>query len=80
MIEPTQQLDRYRSRGLGVVRLDFGTGHVAYGHHGGSPGYTTFVARTESGRCVVLWQNGMDLYGPLSSDTAFVQAALRAYR
>jgi hypothetical protein len=47
-----------------------------YGHQGEVPGYTTFVARTESGRCVVLWQNGMDLHGPLCSDTAFVQAAL----
>lgn len=77
MIEPTQQLDRHRSRGLGVVRFDFGTGNVAYGHQGGMPGYTTVAARTESGRCVVLWQNGMDLHAPLSSDTAFVQAALR---
>ncbi|MBR7833332.1 beta-lactamase family protein [Actinospica durhamensis] len=77
MIEPTEQLDRHRSRGLGVVRLDFGTGNVAYGHHGGSPGFTTFVARTETGRCIVLWQNGLDLHDPLSSDTAFIQAALR---
>ena len=77
MIEPTQQLDRYRSRGLGIVRLDFGTGNVAYGHQGGTPGYMTFVARTESGRCVVLWQNGAEIYNPLSSDTAFIQAALR---
>lgn len=76
MIEPAEQLDRHCSRGLGMVRLDFGTGNVAYGHEGGVPGYTTFAARTESGRCVVLWQNGMDLHGPLSSDTAFVQAAL----
>jgi len=77
MIEPTQEIDRYRSRGLGVVRLDYGTGNVAYGHQGGMPGYTTVAARTESGRCVVLWQNGMDLHAPLSFNTAFVQAALR---
>lgn len=77
MIEPVERLDRYRSRGLGVVCLEFGTGNVAYGHQGGSPGYSTFVARTESGRCVVLWQNGIDLHGVLSSDTAFIQAALR---
>ncbi|HWG28057.1 serine hydrolase domain-containing protein [Actinospica sp.] len=77
MIEPTQRLDVHRSRGLGVVRLDFGTGNVAYGHQGGMPGYTTVAARTESGRCVVLWQNGMDLHNPLSSGTPFFQAALR---
>jgi D-alanyl-D-alanine carboxypeptidase len=79
MIEPSQQLDEYRSRGLGVVRFDFGNGpdNVAYGHTGGMPGFTTVAMRTVSGRCVVLWQNGMDLYGPLTSDTAFIQAALR---
>jgi D-alanyl-D-alanine carboxypeptidase len=76
MTEPTQRLDQHRSRGLGVVRFDFATGNVAYGHHGGIPGYTTVVARTESGRCVVLWQNGLDLHDPLSSDTPFVRAAL----
>jgi D-alanyl-D-alanine carboxypeptidase len=40
------------------------------------PGYTTLAARTESGRCVVVWQNGIDLHDPLTSDTPFVQAAL----
>lgn len=79
MIEPTQQLDEYRSRGLGVVRFDFGNGpgNVAYGHTGGAPGFSTLAARTVSGRCVVIWQNGIETYGPLGSDTAFVQAALR---
>jgi D-alanyl-D-alanine carboxypeptidase len=76
MIEPTQRLDEHRSKGLGVVRFDFATGNVAYGHAGGVPGYSTVAARTESGRCVVVWQNGMDLHDPLSSDTPFVQAAL----
>jgi D-alanyl-D-alanine carboxypeptidase len=76
MTEPTQRLDEHRSRGLGVVRFDFATGNVAYGHTGGVPGYATVAARTESGRCVVVWQNGMDLHEPLSSDTPFVQAAL----
>lgn len=76
MTDPTQRLDEHRSRGLGVVRFDFGTGDVAYGHHGGMPGFTTVAARTESGRCVVVWQNGMDMPNPLSSDTPFVQAAL----
>jgi D-alanyl-D-alanine carboxypeptidase len=76
MTEPTQQLDEYRSRGFGVVRFDFATGNVAHGHHGGVPGYTTAAARTESGRCVVVWQNGIDLHNPLSSDTPFIRAAL----
>jgi D-alanyl-D-alanine carboxypeptidase len=38
MIEPAEQLDRHRGRGLGVVRLGFGTGDMAYGHQGGAPG------------------------------------------
>jgi D-alanyl-D-alanine carboxypeptidase len=76
MIAPIEPLDEHRSRGLGIVRFDFGTGNVAYGHHGGAPGYTTVAARTESGRCVVVWQNGIDLHNPLSSDTVFVRAAL----
>lgn len=79
MTDPTQRLDEHRSRGRGVVRLDFGTGNVAYGHHGGMPGFTTVAARTESGRCVVVWQNGMDLHNPLSSDTPFIQAALATW-
>lgn len=45
----------------------------------GTPGFPTVVLRTVSGRCVVIWQNGMETYGPLSSDTAFVQAALRGW-
>jgi D-alanyl-D-alanine carboxypeptidase len=61
---------------LGLVRFDFGTGNIAYGHQGGQPGYTSVAARTESGRTVVLWQNGADMYDPLSSDTPFVQVAL----
>lgn len=76
MTEGTERLDQFRSRGLGLVRLDFGTGAVAYGHQGGMPGYTSVAARTESGRAVVLWQNGADMHDPLSSDTPFMQAAL----
>jgi D-alanyl-D-alanine carboxypeptidase len=76
MTEPLDRLDDYRSRGLGVERFDFGTGNVAYGHHGGVPGYTTLAARTESGRCVVAWQNGLDLQDPLTSDTPFIRVAL----
>jgi hypothetical protein len=32
--------------------------------------------RTESGRGIVLWQNGIDMHNLLSSDDPFVQAAL----
>ena len=79
MIEPTQKLDEYRSQGIALIRYDFGYGpdSVAYGYMGGSPGFTTVALRTVSGRCVVVWQNGIDLDAPLSSSTAFVQAALR---
>ncbi|HEY2552308.1 MAG TPA: serine hydrolase domain-containing protein [Streptosporangiaceae bacterium] len=76
MTEGSERLDQYRSRGLGLVRLDFGTGAIAYGHQGGMPGYTSVAARTESGRAVVLWQNGADMHDPLSSDSPFMQAAL----
>ena len=76
MTHPTEYLDEYRSRGLGLVRYDFGTGDIAYGHHGGMPGYTCVALRTESGRSIVLWQNGIDMHNLLSSDDPFVQAAL----
>lgn len=76
VIEPTQQLDEHRSRGLGAVRFQFAAGSVAYGHTGGGTWLRHGGGRTESGRCVVLWQNGMDLHNPLSSDTPFVRATL----
>ena len=76
MTHATEHLDDHRSRGLGMVRYDFGTGNVAYGHHGGMPGYTCVAMRTESGRGIVLWQNGIDMHNLLSSDDPFVQAAL----
>jgi D-alanyl-D-alanine carboxypeptidase len=76
MTDATEHPDDHRSRGLGMVRYDFGTGNVAYGHHGGMPGYTCVAMRTESGRSIVLWQNGIDMHNLLSSDDPFVQAAL----
>lgn len=76
MTDGAERLDEHRARGIGLVRWDFGTGTIAYGHHGGMPGFTSVAARTESGRCVVLWQNGINMHDPLSSDTPFVQAAL----
>jgi hypothetical protein len=59
------------------VRYDFGTGNIAYGHHGGMPNYTNIAMRTESGRAVVLWQNGCDMHDILTDSAPFVQAALR---
>lgn len=76
MTHATEHLDDHRRRGVGMVRYDFGTGNVAYGHHGGMPGYTCVAMRTESGRGIVLWQNGIDMHDLLSSDDPFVQAAL----
>jgi D-alanyl-D-alanine carboxypeptidase len=76
MTDATERMDGCRSRGLGIVRYDFGTGTIAYGHHGGTPGSTCVAMRTESGRSIVLWQNGIDMHNLLSSDTPFIQAAL----
>jgi D-alanyl-D-alanine carboxypeptidase len=76
MTHATEHIDEHRSRGLGIVRYDFGTGNIAYGHHGGMPGYTCVAMRTESGRSVVLWQNGIDMHNPLTTDAPFVRAAL----
>jgi D-alanyl-D-alanine carboxypeptidase len=76
MTQATEHIDDHRRRGVGMVRYDFGTGNVAYGHHGGMPGYTCVAMRTESGRGIVLWQNGIDMHNLLSSDDPFVQAAL----
>jgi D-alanyl-D-alanine carboxypeptidase len=78
MIDCPEVIDEYRSRGLGIVRFDFGVGDVAFGHTGGVPGYSTIALRTATGRCVVLWQNGMDLYDMLSTDAPFIRAALSA--
>jgi D-alanyl-D-alanine carboxypeptidase len=76
MTHATEHLDDHRRRGVGMVRYDFGTGNVAYGHHGGMPGYTCVAMRAESGRGIVLWQNGIDMHNLLSSDDPFVQTAL----
>jgi D-alanyl-D-alanine carboxypeptidase len=76
MTDCTQALDEHRSKGLGIVRYDFGTGSVAFGHTGGVPGYSTVAMRTQAGRCVILWQNGFDIHDPLPFDTPFIQAAL----
>jgi D-alanyl-D-alanine carboxypeptidase len=60
------------------VRFNLGDGDPAFGHTGGVPGFSTIALRTTGGRCVILWQNGIDLYGMLSTDTPFIRAALAA--
>lgn len=76
MTECREVLDPTASRGLGLVRYSHPDGIVAYGQHGGTPGYTTIVQRSTTGRCVVLAQNGIDTAAPLFSATPFVTAAL----
>jgi D-alanyl-D-alanine carboxypeptidase len=76
MTARTEPLDEGRWRGLGLVRYEYPDGTVAFGHHGGVPGYTTVVLRTTAGRTIVLCQNGIDLHDVLTSDTPFVTAAL----
>jgi D-alanyl-D-alanine carboxypeptidase len=76
MTARTEPLDEGRWRGLGLVRYEYPDGTVAFGHHGGVPGYTTVVLRTAAGRTVALCQNGIDLHDVLTSDTPFVAAAL----
>jgi D-alanyl-D-alanine carboxypeptidase len=78
MTDCTQAFDGYRTRGLSLIRYDFGAGGVAFGQQGGVPGYTTVALRTTAGRCVVLWQNGIDLHYSLSSDAPFIRAAVSA--
>jgi D-alanyl-D-alanine carboxypeptidase len=72
MLDATEVLDDICRRGLGIVRCDFGTGNIAYGHHGGVFGYTNIARRTDSGRAVVLWQNGIDMHEILADDAPFV--------
>jgi D-alanyl-D-alanine carboxypeptidase len=79
MTECTEQLDARARRGLGIARYDFDDGTVAFGHHGGVPGYTTLVLWTEyRNRCVVLYQNCIDMHDVLYWDTPFIRAALVA--
>ncbi|MEJ7724211.1 MAG: hypothetical protein WKF64_07895 [Ilumatobacteraceae bacterium] len=78
MTDCSQYLDERCSRGLGIVRYDFGDGNVAFGHHGGVPGFTTVALRTVAGRSIVLYQNGLDAHDILTSETPFIRAALAA--
>ncbi len=78
MTAPLEALDPERIRGRGLVRYDFGTGSVAYGHTGGVPGFSTVAMRTEDGRSIALWQNGIDVHDMLGSDAPFIKAALAA--
>lgn len=78
MTDCVEPFDGYRTHGLAINRYDYGDGNVAYGYQGGVPGYTSVALRTTNGRCVVLWQNGIDLHYSLSSDAAFIRAAVAA--
>ena len=76
MTARTEPLDEGHWRGFGLVRYERPDGTVAFGHHGGVPGYTSVALRTTGGRTIVLCQNGIDLHDVLTSDTPFVAAAL----
>ena len=76
MTARTEPLEDGIWRGLGLVRYERPDGTVAFGHHGGVPGYTTIALRTTGGRTVVLAQNGIDLDDALTSDNPFLDAAL----
>jgi D-alanyl-D-alanine carboxypeptidase len=76
MTARTEPLGDGAWRGFGLVRYERPDGTVAFGHHGGVPGYTTMALRTAGGRTIVLCQNGTDLHDFLTSDVPFVQAAL----
>lgn len=76
MTECREVLSPTAARGPGIVRYGYPDGTVAYGQHGGTPGYTTIVQRSTTGRCVVLAQNGIDTAAPLLSATPFVTTAL----
>ena len=76
MTARTEPLEDGIWRGLGLVRYERPDGTVAFGHHGGVPGYTTLALRSAAGRTVVLAQNGIDLDDVLASDNPFVDAAL----
>jgi D-alanyl-D-alanine carboxypeptidase len=76
LTEGREPLDGWRSRGIAMVRYEFGNGVTAFGGHGGVPGYTTVALRTTTGRCVVLYQNGIDLHDVLTSDNPFIATAI----
>jgi D-alanyl-D-alanine carboxypeptidase len=64
------------SRGLGMERRVLAAGVEAFAFHGGTPGFTTVVVRTDAGRTIVLYQNGVDIPEILSFDAPFITAAL----
>lgn len=75
MTDCREPIDAHRHRGPGLVRFEVG-GVVAYGQQGGMPGFTSVVMRTADGRCVVLYQNGIDMSDPLPYRTPFMLTAL----
>lgn len=72
----SEPLDDRCARGLGIIRYAYEGGNVLFGHHGGLPGFTTLALRSTTGRTIVLYRNGFDMHGVLTSDTPFVRAAV----
>lgn len=77
MVSTAGDLARFLD-GLAIIRYDYGDGNVAYGFQGGVPGYTSVALRTTNGRCLVLWQNGLDLHDSLPWGAPFIRAAVTA--
>lgn len=77
MTDGREPIDARTSRGVGLVRYDY-DGAVAFGHTGGTPGFSTVALRTTTGRCAVLYQNGLDAHDQLSSRCPFITAAVAA--
>jgi D-alanyl-D-alanine carboxypeptidase len=70
-------MDQGRGYGFGLCRIRFDDGAMGFGHHGAVPGYTSLIARIDSGRTVVLYRNSFDKTLPLSWDNPVMAAALR---
>lgn len=77
MLDCSEVIDDGVARGLGIVRYTFDSGAIAYGHQGGLAGFTTMALRTTTGRCVILYQNALDLYAPLNYTAKFVELAVQ---
>lgn len=63
---------------MSLVRYDFGAGMAAFGHTGGTPGFSTVAMRTTTGRRILLYQNGLGTHDQLPSQAPFVTAAIAA--
>jgi len=76
MMDCRETINADTSRGLGLVRYDFGGGRVAFGHQGATPGFSTVAMRTTTGRSIVLYQNGLDAHDQLPARAPFMTAAM----